>query len=92
MRRFCSAQGILTRRRAAPALRTGHLPPFEKFCAGQLERIDRITDRQVRHVREVRQQLATRAIAKAGTELELRIRGSVGSDAHPDDDAGTPLV
>lgn len=90
------AQRILTRRlneRGTGFGRSRHGnpvfkgPSLEQFCAQQLERIERCTDRQVLHVREVRRRLMEKALKREGEELVISVRGCIGSDAHPDDDA-----
>lgn len=86
----CSTRAILQRRLLHPT-RAGHLPPFETFCGGQLERINRVADKIIRRSRTERQRLATRVVKEAGCELEVHIRGSVGSDAHLEDETGDAL-
>lgn len=83
-----STAAILTRRLQYPARAhtTNAQKPFEQFCQEQIERINRIADKQIRRVADARRAGGERQIRANGCELEVHVRGRAGSDAHPDVD------
>lgn len=81
-----SARAILERRQEKNDLRVRHVESFEQFCLKQRERVERTAGKQLRRVRDARRVGAERAVKAAGCELEMRVRGCTGSDAHPDDE------
>lgn len=81
-----SSAAVLTRRLQFRA-RAGHYDRkhIDVFCAEQLERIHRISNKQIARVHDARRRAVEHA-NRQGCELEISIRGAAGSDAHPDDE------
>lgn len=80
------AGAILARRQASsPPSPTGARGDLQHFLRNQLDRINRVCDKQIERVRGARRHFAKQAIERNGTELQVDVRGHVGSDAHLED-------
>lgn len=81
-----SSAAVLTRRLQFAARAGSYAPKhIELFCSEQLERINRISNKQIARVRYARRAAVERA-NRQGCELVVSVRGAAGSDAHPDDE------